>query len=305
MSPIELTKFVKAEALRLGFTACGITEACRIDEETSNHFERWITEDKHGTMSYLERNKEKRFDPRELVPGCRSIICVALNYYPATDYDTKKMHISRYAMGKDYHKEVKDRLYLLLQSINTVHEIKGRPFCDSAPVLERYWATRSGIGWIGKNHQLIIPGAGSHFFLGELFVDAEMIYDKPSQNNNCGKCRACIDNCPTGALCENGFDANKCLSYLTIEHHGELPNNIGEKMGTCFYGCDKCQTSCPHNRFATATNITAFMPRQELLNMDDISWKNLTEEKYQTLFSDSAVERCGYKQLMRNIKALK
>lgn len=304
MTPSELSRYVKAEAKRLGFAVCGIAKAEAVEGECSKEMLKWVTEGCHGTMSYLERNSEKRFNPTLLVPGCRSIICVALNYCPQQPMDENKMHIARYALGKDYHKEVKDRLYLLLQSINRVQETKGRPFCDSAPVLERYWAVKAGIGWIGKNHQLIVPKAGSYFFIGELMVDTEMEYDKPFEKNYCGNCHLCIDNCPTGALCEENFDARKCLSFLTIEHRGELPKNIGEKMGNCFYGCDRCTSCCPHNRFATPTDIPQFLPNEELLTMSKEDWRSLTPEHYERLFTGSAVERCGYEQLKRNIEAL-
>ena len=194
---------------------------------------------------------------------------------------------------------------MLLKSINGKAPCNGRPFCDSAPVLERYWAVQAGLGWIGRNHQLIIPQRGSYFFLGELLIDAELDYDKPFEQNHCGECRRCIDNCPTAALDEHCFDARKCLSYLTIEHRGELPENIGEKMGNCFYGCDRCQTSCPHNRFAKPNSTPELQPTPELLQMTTERWHSLTKEEYDSLFRKSAVERCGYEQLMRNIKECK
>ncbi len=304
-SAAEITRYIKAEALRLGFSVCGIAEATPVAQETAEAFEHWIATGKHGTMSYLERNRDKRFDPTNLLPGCRSIICVAMNYYPAHAKDKKQqLHIARYAQGSDYHKVVKDRLYMLLKSINNVCETKGRPFCDTAPILERYWATRAGIGWIGKNRQLIVPRAGTHFFLGELLLDINLEYDTPIEGNRCGKCSACIENCPTGALSAGDFDARKCLSYLTIEYRGELPDSIGAKMGDCFYGCDRCQICCPHNNFATATTIEDFKASEDLLAMTDDNWKNLTEEQYNTLFKESAVERCGYEQLKRNIKSI-
>ena len=181
----------------------------------------------------------------------------------------------------------------------------GRPFCDSAPVLERYWAVQAGLGWIGRNHQLIIPQRGSYFFLGELLIDTELDYDRPFEHNHCGECRRCIESCPTGALDEHCFDARKCLSYLTIEHRGELPENIGEKIGNCFYGCDRCQTACPHNRFAKPNSTPELQPTDELLQMTTERWRSLTKEEYDRLFKKSAVERCGYEQLMRNIKECK
>lgn len=303
MTPAELSAYIKSEALRLGFDVCGITKAEPIPEDIKNITDNWVTDGKHGSMSYLERNCEKRYNPQLLIPGCKSIICVALNYYTKTD--EKILHLSHYAQGKDYHKVVKDKLYMLLNSIKSKANVNGRPFCDSAPVLERYWAVKAGLGWIGKNRQLIIPKKGSFFFLGELIIDTELEYDTPQSRNFCGKCDSCLRNCPTKALSINGFDARKCLSYLTIEHREELPENIGEKMGNCFYGCDRCQTACPHNKFATETSEKDFIPRTELKAMKSNDWHTLTKEKYDRLFAESAVERCGYEQLSRNIAAIK
>ena len=301
MTKSELTQYIKAEALRLGFDVCGIAKAEAVESSTAGFCDRWVKDGYNGTMDYLERNCDKRYDPTLLVEGCRSIIVVALNYAPSQAIEG----ISHYAQGEDYHKAVKDRLFLLLKSIKGKTPCSGRPFCDSAPVLERYWAVQAGLGWIGRNHQLIIPQRGSYFFLGELLIDTELDYDKPFEHNHCGECRRCIDNCPTAALDEHCFDARKCLSYLTIEHRGELPENFGEKIGNCFYGCDRCQTSCPHNRFAKPNSTPELQPTDELLQMTAERWRSLTKEGYDRLFKKSAVERCGYEQLMRNIKECK
>ena len=297
----ELTLFIKSEAARVGFDACGIAKATAVDEKTVAFIEGWTKEGKHGTMHYLERNCEKRYDPTLLVEGCRSVITVVLNYTPKRAIEG----ISNYAQGSDYHKAVKERLYMLLKSIKEKVPCQGRAFCDSAPVLERYWAVQSGLGWIGRNRQLIIPGKGSCFFIGELIVDIELEYDAPYRQNHCGNCNKCVENCPTGALKREGFDARECLSYLTIEYRGELPENIGEKMGNCFYGCDRCQAVCPHNRFATPNDTVELQPKPELIQMNAEKWHTLTKEQYNALFSGSAVERCGYEQLMRNIKECK
>ncbi|MBO5922492.1 MAG: tRNA epoxyqueuosine(34) reductase QueG [Bacteroidaceae bacterium] len=301
MDKAELTQFIKSEALRLGFDICGTAKAEAVPDDVIRLYNQWIAQEYHGTMQYLQRNCEKRFDPTLLVEGCKSIVVVALNYYPSHPVEG----MASYAIGNDYHKIVKDKLYTLLNNINAVHPVKGRAFCDSAPVLERHWAVKAGIGWIGNNRQLIIPHKGSYFFLGELMIDAELEYDEPFTANHCGKCRKCIDNCPTGALSDDGFDARKCLSYLTIEYRGELPENIGKKMENRFYGCDCCLKACPHNRFSTPNNTPEFKPSDELLKMDVSKWQNLTREQYDTLFAKSAVERCGYEQLMRNISAIK
>lgn len=306
MQKSELTQFIKAEAKSLGFLVCGIAKADSVNEPTSAYLAQWVGEGRNGTMGYLQRNSDKRTDPRLLVPGCRSIVCVALNYCPRPQDIVKgRLHLSRYALGKDYHKVVKDRLFMLLKRINELHPVQGRAFCDTAPLLERYWAAQSGIGFIGKNHQLIIPEAGSYFFLGELLIDAELDYDVPMLQNPCGDCDRCIKACPSGALKADGFDARQCLSYLTIEHRDELPKNIGKMMGNCFYGCDRCQTSCPYNRDARSTDVSDFWAAEALLAMSDDDWHNLSPEKYNELFADSAVERCGYEQLVRNISACK
>lgn len=294
----ELTAYIKAEAQRLGFDICGISKAAPVEKDTASYFKHWIDSGNNGTMGYLERNCDKRYDPTLLVEGCRSIIAVAMNYTPARHIKG----IADYAQGNDYHKVIKDRLFLLLASINGKTVCHGRAFCDSAPVLERYWAVNAGLGWIGRNRQLIIPGKGSYFFLGELLVDIELEYDSPYTANHCGNCNKCIGNCPTGALAPDDFDARKCLSYLTIEHRGELPEKIGEKMGNSFYGCDRCQAHCPHNRFAVPNRIPELQPALALLEMSESDWHGLTMEKYSQLFKGSAVERCGYEQLMRNIK---
>lgn len=294
----KLTAFVKSEATRLGFAVCGIAKAGMVNPAETEKYNRWIEQRHNGTMQYLEQNCDKRFNPTQLVEGCRSIIVVAMNYVPKQ----KVQGISDYAQGKDYHYIVKNRLQTLLQLINGIIPTTGRAFCDSAPVLERYWATQAGLGWIGRNHQLIIPGMGSCFFLGELFIDIELEYDTPFTASHCGNCTKCVDNCPTKALTADGFDARKCLSYLTIEHRDELPEGVGEKMQNCFYGCDCCQATCPHNRFAECTEIEELQPCDELLQMTEDKWVALTKPQYKSLFKHSAVERCGYEQLMRNIK---
>ena len=297
----DLSIFIKSEAKRLGFDICGIAKAEAVAPEVAAIYNHWIEQGKHATMGYLERNSEKRFNPALLVDGCKSIISVAMNYAPKQAIKG----IANYAQGKDYHKIVKDRLFLLLQSINSVSPVQGRAFCDSAPVLERYWAMKSGIGYIGHNRHLIIPGKGTNFFLGELLLDIELYYDTPLQRDLCGNCRKCIDSCPGKALSENGLDANRCLSYLTIENRGDLPENIGEKMGNCFYGCDRCQAVCPHNRFATPNSTPELQPSEQLLQMTESKWHSLTKDEYDTLFAESAVQRCGYEHLVRNIAAMK
>lgn len=297
----KLSQLIKQRAAELGLSACGIVKAEAVNAATRKDFEEWIAQGAHGEMGYMARNFEKRMDPTLLVEGCRSIIVVAQNYYPAI----ASPNLSRYAQGKDYHRVVKDKLFLLLEYINTITPAKGRAFCDSAPVLERYWAVQAGIGTYGRNRQIILPGSGTHFFLGELFIDLETEYDVPLQQSLCNNCNACIRSCPTGALSENNFDARRCLSYLTIEYRGELLPETNEKIGVCFYGCDRCQSACPHNRQAQPHNEPQFTPSNELLSMKSNDWKELTKEKFDSLFKDSAVQRCGYEQIIRNIKASK
>ena len=297
----KLSQLIKQRAAELGLSACGIVKAEAVNAATRKDFEEWIAQGAHGEMGYMARNFEKRMDPTLLVEGCRSIIVVAQNYYPAT----ASPNLSRYAQGKDYHRVVKDKLFLLLEYINTITPAKGRAFCDSAPVLERYWAVQAGIGTYGRNRQIILPGSGTHFFLGELFIDLETEYDVPLQQSLCNNCNACIRSCPTGALSENNFDARRCLSYLTIEYRGELLPETNKKIGVCFYGCDRCQSACPHNRQAQPHNEPQFTPSNELLSMKSNDWKELTKEKFNSLFKDSAVQRCGYEQIIRNIKASK
>lgn len=303
MDNTELTAYIKSQAKSLGFTACGIAQVTAVNEETQTATNSWIANGNNGDMGYMERNTDKRYNPSLLVPGSRSIICVALNYY--NNIDEERLYLSRYAQGNDYHKIVKDKLYTLLGDINKHRATKGRAFCDSAPILERYWAVKAGLGRIGKNRQLIIPKAGSYFFLGELIVDIELDYDTPLTKDICGNCDRCLRACPTQALTNGDFDARKCLSYLTIEYRGDLPKNIGEMMGNCFYGCDRCQTNCPHNNHPTPTTEEGLKAKNLLQSMEKEDWEALTKEKYEELFGNSAVERCGYELLKRNLAAVK
>lgn len=306
--------FIKAEALRLGFFACGLSAAAPIDKQRAQRRERWVAEGCHAEMSYLERNEDKRRDPRLLVEGAQTVVSVALNYYtfvPDTEHGGERhIPIARYARGRDYHDVMKQRLHALLHILAEKYgepSLAGsRAFVDTAPIDERHWAWRSGLGWIGKNTQLIIPGAGSYFFLGELLLTLPADnYDSPIKNR-CGTCRRCLTSCPTQALSEeNGLDARRCLSYLTIEYRGEnLPEGTGRKMGNTFYGCDRCSDCCPWNKWAHPTAETDFQPSQALLNMTFEDWKKLTIEEYRKLFKGSAVKRAKFEGLTRNIRTL-
>ncbi len=303
------SEFIKKTAADLGFSACGICRAEKMDKSYSDYVRSFVAEGRNGEMDYLARNMDMRLDPAKLVEGTKSIISVALNYYPAKKMDTGEYTFSYYAYGKDYHTVVKQRLFELFRAIreNCVEEVvEGRAFCDTAPVSERYWAWRAGVGFIGKNTLLIIPHKGSFFFLGELFINAEVDkYDEPLANY-CGNCTKCMDACPGKALYEPYYiDARKCLSYLTIENKGELPAGTETKMENCIYGCDRCQSACPHNRFATPTDVSEFAPTEKLLEMKRDEWNTLTEEEYRELFRGSAVKRAKYSGLMRNINAVK
>ena len=304
MDKQALTQFVKAEAQRLGFTVCGVAQAEAVAPEVQEAYMQWIQQGCQAGMDYLERNLDKRFDPRLLVPGVQSIICVALNYYPATFLPEDTYQIAWYAYGKDYHDVMRERLGQLLQSIQAqCPPAEGRCFCDTAPVLERYWAQRAGLGWQGRNTQLIIPGKGSTFFLGEIFLNQELEFDAPMENH-CGTCQACVELCPNKALSadRNHCAAPNCLSYLTIENRGPLPE--GTPLGNRIYGCDQCQKACPHNRLAQPTSVPEFTPSSALLNMTPEAWQALTREEYQALFKGSAVKRAKFEGLQRNIKAI-
>lgn len=310
LTSISLKDKIKAEASRLGFFVCGFARGEPVSEAMRRHYLGWLADGRNADMAYLGNNLDKRFDPRLLMPGVKTIVVVAQNYFPARRLAEGEPQIADYALGLDYHDIVKQKLRQLAANVGIADY---RAFVDTAPVLERYWAVRAGLGWIGKNQQLIIPHAGSEFFLGELFVTVELPPDEPLPNR-CGTCHRCVDACPTHALnlpatCVEGygditrFDARLCLSYQTIENRGELTVGAKAAMGDTFYGCDRCQRACPWNRFAKPSTEPLLQPREELLAMTRQKWENLTEEDYRRLFKGSAVKRAKYEGLMRNIKA--
>lgn len=301
---------IKSRALALGFTACGMTQATAVSPQRERTLREWVAKGLHGEMNYLAERLPLKLDPCLLVEGARTIVSLAVNYYPGEDvkYDKKadeKPLFARYARGADYHDVVKAMLRRLMTALGLVEGEDGRCFVDTAPVDEKYWAERCGVGWRGRNGQLIIPGAGSYFFLGELILTREVDhYDIPAVNR-CGTCHACLESCPAKALLGDGtMDARRCLSYLTIEYRGELPEGVGRIMSPYIYGCDRCSEVCPWNRFARQTQIPAFLPRPELLKKTIGEWLSLTKEEYTKIFRKSAVKRAKYEGLMRNIRAV-
>ena len=302
----DLTQYIKAEALHLGFDACGIARAEEVGNPSRRALQKWLMQGEQAGMTYMANYADKRLDPRLLMEGAQSIVSAALNYYPAVPLKEEQYQFAWYAYGKDYHEIMKEKLHALLAGIRQqAPEISGRVFCDTAPLLERYWAQQAGLGWIGKNTQLIVPRAGSTFFLGEVLLDTELLYDTP-QPARCGNCTRCLDACPTHAL-ETPYhlDANRCLSYLTIEHKGEIPEVATTQMGHCVYGCDRCQQACPWNRFARPAGEPALQPSESFLRMTPEEWDTLTVERYRELFKGSAVKRAKYEGLMRNIRAVR
>jgi len=304
MSQKISSQTLKAEVLRLGFHCCGLAPAEPVMLEVTERYHEWITEGKQGDMHYLENHEAKRYDPELLVPGVKTIVSLAMSYNPGKE--PTQPGLAWYAQGKDYHDVLKERMQQLMQNLN----LDGRCFVDTAPVLEKYWAWRCGLGFIGRNTQLVIPRMGSTFFLGELFVMQEADeYDQPITKepfeNLCKGCHRCIDACPTGAISgdsEGSLDARRCLSYLTIENRGELPDFAKPFLKECFYGCDRCIKACPHLHTEEGTPVEEFHPSPSLLNITREEWEHLTEEQYRELFRGSAVKRAKYQGLIRNIR---
>lgn len=307
MSQFLSNNLIKSEALRLGFSVCGLAKAEPVAPLQANAFRQWIEQDKQADMDYMKNYMDKRLDPRLLMEGTKTILCVALNYYPNRFIPDNELQMAHYAYGKDYHDVMKGKLRLLEAFLHEQMEenIQTRSFCDTAPLLEKYWAWKAGLGWIGKHTQLILPNAGTHFFLGEIIIDREADrYDTP-QPERCGSCTRCIDACPNKAL-EGPYrlNAGRCLSYLTIENRGDISASEAQKMGDCFYGCDECQKVCPWNRFAQPTEVEEFHPSELLLSMHKEDWRHLTEEQYREIFRGSAVKRAKFSGLKRNIEAI-
>lgn len=293
---------VKHLARQLGFLACGIAPLHPVHPEVARHYASWLECGHHARMHYLEQYRQLRIHPDQLLPGAKSIVCVALQYHPSSS--PTQQGLAWYAQGKDYHLVLKRKLQVLQQALG----VEGRCFVDTAPVMEKYWACQAGIGFVGRNTQLVIPQVGSAFFLGELVVASACdVYDKPMEfsHHPCGTCRRCIEACPTQALSSDGLNANRCISYHTIENRDALlPDFVRLHLGTCFYGCDRCLRACPHLRQPQQPTDPDFLPSPELLQMQPLQWKKLTVEQYRKLFKDSAVKRAKYEGLMRNIGSL-
>jgi len=298
------TELIKAEAKRLGFLSCGISRAEFLEEEAPR-LERWLKEGMQGEMQYMENHFDKRLNPGLLVDGAKSVISVLLNYYPEKTQEEGTYKISRYAYGQDYHHVMKTKLRQLLEYIKeTVGEVNGRAFVDSAPVLDKAWAAKSGLGWIGKNSNLLTQQVGSYYFIGELIIDLELEYDNPA-TDHCGSCTACLDACPTQAILEPYVvDGSKCISYFTIELKNEIPNEVKGQFDDWIFGCDVCQEVCPWNRFSKPHQEPLFQPHPELLSMAKKDWEEITEDVFRKVFKKSAVKRTKYSGLKRNISFL-
>lgn len=299
------TSIIKEEAKRLGFLSCGISKAAFLEDEASR-LESWLKNNMHGQMSYMENHFDKRLDPRLLVDGARSVISLVLNYFPSEFQNEDSYKISKYAYGEDYHFVIKDKLKELLQFIQTeIGEVNGRAFVDSAPVLDKAWAAKSGLGWIGKNSNLITQKVGSFYFIAELIIDLELEYDSPT-TDHCGSCTACLDACPTEAIvAPYVVDGSKCISYFTIELKDNLPTEMKGKFDDWIFGCDVCQDVCPWNRFSKPHNEPRFQPNDEILQFSKSDWEEITQDTFQKVFKNSAVKRTKLSGLQRNISFLK
>lgn len=304
-TPAERSQAIKRKAHELGFLACGVARAGFLEQEAPR-LEQWLRQGKHGSMGYMERHFDLRLDPTRLVPGARSVISLAYNYFtPPRQEDPDAPKLSTYAYGRDYHKVLKKRLKPLMMFIAEHYgQVELRAFVDSAPVLEKAWAERAGIGWRGKHTNVIRQGAGSWFFLCELITDLELAPDAPA-TDHCGTCRRCIDACPTEAITPYGVDGSRCISHLTIELKDAIPAAFAGKMEGWAFGCDICQQVCPWNRFASPHQEPDFAPNAEVMGLTAEAWHCMTEVVFDRLFEGSAVKRTKYTGLMRNLRFLR
>ena len=299
----EISDKIKTQALQLGFDACGISKAENLGKETSR-LAQWLHSGYHAEMKYMSFQSEKRSDPRKLVWDAKSVISVIMNYYPEkVQADPEAPRISKYAYGRDYHRVIRKKLKKLLDFINgEIGPVHGRYFVDSAPVLDRAWAAKSGLGWIGKNSNLISREYGSFIFIGELVVNLELDYDRPVKDF-CGDCTRCIDACPTGAIvADRVIDSRKCISYHTIENKGEIPPEMKGKMANWVFGCDICQDVCPWNQDLAPHREPGFKPHPDLLKLTRDEWFEMDEERFNQLFTGTPVMRTKFKGLIRNLE---
>ncbi len=305
MTSQKHTAIIKKEAKRLGFDFCGISKASFLEEEAPR-LEKWLNENRHGKMDYMANHFDKRLDPRLLVDGAKSVVSLLYNYYPSQQQTENAPKLSKYAYGNDYHDVIRDKLKELVNSLQEqIGEINGRVFTDSAPVMDKVWAKRSGLGWIGKNSNLINKQQGSFFFIAELIIDLELEYDGPI-DDYCGTCTKCIDACPTQAIiAPYVVDGSKCISYLTIELKENIPQEFKGKMDNWAFGCDVCQDVCPWNRFSKPHNEPLFNNTNGLLNYSAQEWNEMTEEVFGKLFKNSALKRTKFSGLKRNLEFIK
>lgn len=306
MNHKELAHIIKRAATQVGFAACGISRAAFLESEAPK-LERWLKQGMHGEMSYMERHFDLRLDPSKLVPGAKSVISLVYNYFPETGQNEGAPVISKYAYGKDYHDVIKERLREMIDIIEGhIGKTEGRIFTDSAPILERAWAVKSGIGWVGKNGNLIIKKSGSFFFLAEWITDLEPEYDQPFPTDHCGQCTACIDACPTDAILPGKIiDGSKCISYFTIELKNQIPDDIKSDLTNRMFGCDICQDVCPWNRFSKPHEEPAFKIHPNIEKYTYQDWIEITEEIFNNSFKNSPLKRRGYQGIMDNVKALR
>ncbi|MBS1765492.1 MAG: tRNA epoxyqueuosine(34) reductase QueG [Bacteroidetes bacterium] len=305
MNKSQLTAIIKEEAYRLGFTHCGISKADFLEED-ARYFEQWLSKGMQGKMSYMERNIDKRLDPRKLVEGAQSVISLLYNYYPSEKQNSDSPKISKYAYGRDYHLVIKEKLFALFNFIREkAGHVSGRVFTDSAPVLDRAWAKKSGLGWIGKNANLINPRAGSFFFIAELILDMQLDTDAPIKDY-CGSCTRCMDACPTEAIVQPFVvDGSKCISYFTIELRDSIPVSFKNKFNNWMFGCDICQDVCPWNRFSKPIDTDELKPYKEILSMTSGEWQEITEDVFKEIFKESPLSRAGFDGIKRNLQFLK
>ncbi len=305
MSTFKHTTLIKAEAKRLGFLSCGVSKAEFLEEEAPR-LEQWLQKGMQGEMAYMENHFDKRLDPTKLVEGAKSVISLLLNYFPEGTQQQGTYKISKYAWGQDYHQVIKSKLHSLQEFITeNIGEVHGRAFVDSAPVLDKAWAVRSGLGWMGKHSNVLTRQVGSFYFIAELITDLELEYDHPV-TDHCGSCTACLDACPTGAIVQPYVvDGSKCISYFTIELKHEIPATVKDQFDDWIFGCDICQDVCPWNRFSKPHREPLFNVSPELLSMTKGDWEEITEEVFKKVFQKSAVKRTKFSGLKRNISFVK